>query len=146
MERKRLFIDIDGVLANIEKAYTEYKTLYPEQPYPQSQYGFFMEMEPIADAIETVNKLKLKYDIWILTAPSFKNPMCYTEKAYWIKKYFGESMLEKMIICSDKSICMGDYLIDDNDFGRGQNNFTGELIHFGSKKFPDWNTVHKYLA
>ena len=146
MERKRLFIDIDGVLADIEKSYTAYKELHPEQPYPQSQYGFFMELDTIKDAIDTVNKLVLKYDIWILTAPSFKNPMCYTEKAYWIRKHFGEGMLEKMIICSDKSICQGEYLIDDHDYGRGQNNFTGELIHFGSDKFPDWKTVFKYLG
>lgn len=39
--KKILYIDIDGVLANIAKSYNAYKEKYPEQPYPQSQYGFF---------------------------------------------------------------------------------------------------------
>ena len=39
----------------------------------------------------------------------------------------------------------GDYLIDNQLNGRGQDKFEGELIHFGSKKFPTWNEVIKYL-
>lgn len=143
--KKILYIDIDGVLANIAKSYNAYKEKYPEQPYPQSQYGFFMEMEPITHAIESVEFLAQYFDVWFLTAPSFKNPMCYTEKAYWIKKHFGEAMLEKLIICSNKSLCHGDYLIDDHNYGRGQDKFTGELIHFGTNKFPNWKVVSEYL-
>jgi hypothetical protein len=44
-------------------------------------------------------------------------------------------------ITPDKSLWMGDFLIDDHDSGRGQENFQGELIHFGSAKWPDWATV-----
>ena len=55
--KKILYIDIDGVLANITKSYNTYKEKYPEQPYPQSQYGFFMEMDPIEYAIESVKYL-----------------------------------------------------------------------------------------
>jgi hypothetical protein len=27
----------------------------------------------------------------------------------------------------------------------GQLDFEGEFIHFGSEKFPDWNSILKYL-
>lgn len=145
MRKKILYVDLDGVLANIEKSFNEYKEKVPEQPYPQSQYGFFMELEPITNAIKKVKELGKKYDVWFLTAPSFKNLMCYTEKAYWIKKHFGDEWVEKLIICSDKSLLCGDYLVDDHDYGRGQNNFTGQLIHFGSKNFKNWNDVYRYL-
>ena len=39
---------------------------------------------------------------------------------------------------------IGDYLIDDRRFN-GASEFTGEWIHFGSEKFPNWNSVLKYL-
>lgn len=143
--KKILYIDIDGVLANIAKQIDTFKNIFPTQPYPQSQYGFFMDMEPIDDAIDSVIKLTEFYDVWFLSAPSYKNPLCLAEKNYWIRKYFGIEMTEKLILSSNKGLCYGDYLIDDNAFGRGQDKFVGELIHFGSSKFPDWKTVISYL-
>ena len=35
-------------------------------------------------------------------------------------------------------------LIDDA-LEHGQSEFEGELVHFGSTKFPDWKTVVDYL-
>lgn len=143
--KKRLFIDMDGVLANIKDQHSKFAKLFPGQPYVQSQYGFFLGMEPIQDSIESVKELIEQFDVWILTAPSWKNPMCLAEKNYWIRENFGIELCEKIIMCSDKSICQGDYLIDDNDCGRGQENFSGELIHFTSSKFPTWIEVMAYL-
>jgi 5'(3')-deoxyribonucleotidase len=53
-------------------------------------------------------------------------------------------MLEKLILCPDKSLVKGDYLIDD-DIKHGQLTFEGEHIRFGSSNFPDWKSVIKYL-
>lgn len=145
MIKKRLFVDLDGVVADSDMQYKKYKNICPEQPYPQSQHGFFSTMTLIEDAQHYITLMKLKYDIWFLTAPSFKNLYSYTEKAIWVKNNFGEDMVEKLIYCSDKSICIGEYLIDNKYYGRGQNKFKGELILFGSKTFPDWKTVYKYL-
>jgi hypothetical protein len=39
---------------------------------------------------------------------------------------------------------MGDYLIDDRT-KNGAGEFKGELIHFGTDKFPDWDSVLEYL-
>tara|TARA_Y100001958_G_scaffold96541_1_gene66400 strand:- start:56 stop:244 length:189 start_codon:yes stop_codon:yes gene_type:complete len=39
----------------------------------------------------------------------------------------------------------GDYLIDDRLTHNGANEFEGEKIHFGSKDYPDWNSVATYL-
>ena len=44
-----------------------------------------------------------------------------------------------------KHFNIGDYLIDDRDAHNGSDKFTGEFIHFGSEKFPDWDSVVKYL-
>ena len=113
--------------------------------YPQSKVGFFLDLKPLEGAIEGMKTLQTKYSVYILTRPSIKNTNCYTEKAEWVKKYLGEEMLEKMIICPDKSLVKGDYLIDD-DNRHGQIEFEGEHIHFGKdERFKNWAQVVDYL-
>lgn len=124
---------------------TPFKTGEYKLKYPHSKVGFFLDLEPIEGAIEGMNTLMTKYDVWILTRPSIKNTHCYTEKAEWIKKYFGEDMLFKLILCPDKSLVKGDYLIDDDD-KHGQQDFEGEHIFFGKdERFMNWSQVVEYL-
>jgi 5'-nucleotidase len=138
---KRIYIDMDDTLCDFMGPFKsgEYKL-----KYPQSKVGFFLDLKPLDYAIEGVKELQTKYDVWILTRPSIKNTHCYTEKAEWIKKYLGEDMLNKLILCPDKSLVKGDYLIDD-DCKHGQPNFEGEWIPFGTRKFPNWKKIIEYL-
>ena len=103
-----------------------------------------MKLEPLPNAIESVNELKKEFDVWILTRPSFNNINCYSEKAQWVLDNLGYDMLEKTILCGDKSLVKGDYLIDDQG-NAGQENFEGEWIKFGSEKFKDWLTVMEFF-
>jgi 5'(3')-deoxyribonucleotidase len=143
-DKKRVYVDMDGVLCNFYKAAKQALTENPNQKYPQSQWGFFLKLEEIPGAIEGFRKLEEKYDLWILTRPSFRNVNCYTEKAQWIWDHLGFDVVEKTIMCGDKSLLKGDYLIDDMD-GAGQSSFEGEWIHFRSERFPDWKAVMDYL-
>lgn len=145
--KKRIFIDMDDVLCEYSKTYAEHLLSQPGIIYPQSQLGFFWGLPPIENAIDSVKNLidHTDYDPYILTAPSTKNPASYTEKRLWIEKYFGYEFTNKLIISPDKGIFKGDLLVDDNLSGQGQENFDGELIHFGSETFPNWNEVMKYL-
>ena len=135
---------MDGVICdfygNAKKAIQE----NPNQKFPQSQWGFFLKLPEVKDSINSINNLKEKYDVWILTRPSARNVNCYTEKAQWIWDHLGFDMLEKLIISSDKSLVKGDYLIDDQN-NANQDKFEGEWIKFGSDKFPDWSAVSSYL-
>lgn len=142
--KKRIYVDMDGVLCNFYKAAKQALTKNPKQKYPQAQWGFFLKLEEIPDAIDSFNKLKESYDVWILTRPSFRNVNCYTEKAQWVWDHLGYDVLEKTIISGDKSLLKGDYLIDDQ-LNANQENFEGELIRFGSEKFPNWKTIINYL-
>lgn len=143
--KKRIFIDLDGVCCDYRKGVMD-NILPPansnEENFPQSRLGFFILLEPIEGAIEAVNKLQEKYDVWILTRPSFPNLNCYTEKAIWVRKHLGYEMQKKLILAGDKSFLIGDYLIDDMTTD-GQDKFTGELILFGSKLYPTWKEVLK---
>lgn len=144
MKRKRIYVDMDGVLCNFLKAYLHDLQKNPSQKYPQAQWGFFLKLEEIPGAIEGFRKLQEKYDVWILTRPSFYNVNCFTEKAEWVLEHLGFDVLEKTILAGDKSLLKGDYLIDDQD-SYGQSDFEGEWIEFGSLRFPDWNSVVDYL-
>lgn len=144
MIKKRLFIDLDDTLCNYTGAFMSAKKENPNIEFPQSQWGFFVNLKPIEGAIETVKELMEHYDVWILTRASHKNPLCYTEKRLWVEKYFGEDFCEKLIICSNKNFLKGDYLIDDS-FLNGQPDFEGQWLHFGYGKYKNWNEVKNYL-
>lgn len=142
MSKEILYIDMDGVLCNYSKAYNEHLERNPEIKHPQSQYGFFTNLEPMEYCEHVVPDLMGEYDVYILTAPSTKNPLSYTEKRVWIEEHFGMELVRKLIMSPNKGLLKGDYLIDDNWTGNGQENFEGELIRFGSDLFPDWYAIN----
>jgi 5'-nucleotidase len=53
--------------------------------------------------------------------------------------------VKKLIICPNKSLLKGQYLIDYNHTGKGQEKFEGKLIHFGSDEFPNWEKVRAFF-
>lgn len=136
---------MDGVIFNFDKGVKDGKVSHPEHLFQQSRYGFFANLEPIEGAIEAVNKLREQYEVWILTRPSIQNLSCYSDKALSIEKYFGKEFLERLIMCTDKSLVKGDYLIDDSIL-HGQKGFEGKLIEFEKEPyFGSWENVLKYF-
>lgn len=132
---------MDGVIVDFDKSFNNNKH---RLKHPQSEPGFWVNLDPIQNAVESVNFLRNKYDVWILTAPSHKNAICYSEKRLSIEKLFDLEFCEKLIIANDKSLFKGDYLIDDA-VNKGQESFDGELIRFDSEKFPGWKEVIEYI-
>lgn len=141
----RIYIDMDGVLCNFAKAREEALARNPYQPFPQSQFGFWIDIEPIYGAIEAFNVLSEVHEVWILSKPSFDNLNSFSEKAYWVNKYFGPDVLRRLILCRNKSLLIGDYLIDDC-VNAHQREFQGKFIHFGTEEFPNWTKVLQYFA
>jgi 5'(3')-deoxyribonucleotidase len=131
---------MDGVLCDFYGAARKALKENPKQPFPQAQWGFFLKLKPIDGALEAFNYLFENYDVWILTRPSTRNVNCYTEKAQWVWDHLGEKAVDKLILSCDKNLLKGDYLIDDNHW-----DFEGEHIHFNTEKFPNWETVVKYI-
>jgi len=81
-----VYVDMDDVLCDYTRAYQEALTINPDIKYPQSQYGFFVNLPVIEGAVDAVNTLiqSKNYEVYILTAPSTRNPFSYTEKRVWI--------------------------------------------------------------
>lgn len=143
---KRIYIDMDGVLCDYKKNYIKHKEQFPEVVYPQSQYGFFLDLEPIPGSVEAFLKLSVIHDVWILTAPSYMNPLSYAEKNVWVKKHLGAEFVKKLIMCPNKSLMKGDYLIDDHEWTNWQGDFEGELLLIGSERFPDLKSTFPFFS
>ena len=139
---------MDFTLCDYAEGFQRHKSLHPNIQYPQSQPGLYMGLKPMPDAIETYQWIdqQPEFDVYILTAPSIKNPHCYSEKRIWVEKYLGTEVVNKLIISPNKGLNKGDYLIDDNVSGNGQENFEGEILQFGSINYPNWFSVKQYLA
>lgn len=144
VNKKIVYVDMDDTIADYRKSMLEnpYKL-----EYPQSVVGFYLGLEPIPMAIESVKYIDSLpgYDIWFLTAPSVINAHSYTEKRLWIEKYFGHDKCHQLILSPHKGLLLGHYLIDDITFGKGQESFTGKLIHYGSEDFSNWADIIKYF-
>ena len=65
-------------------------------------------------------------------------------KQKWVQKHFSEVFHKRLIISHHKDLLKGDFLIDDRG-DKGQADFEGQWIKFGSEEFPDWPTVTDYL-
>jgi 5'(3')-deoxyribonucleotidase len=144
--KKIVYVDMDNVLFNFSKARDEALLRNPSIAFPHSQVDFFRKLEPIENAMWSIKTLDKHFDTYILTAPSTLNPMSYMEKMLCIRDHLGQAFIEKLIISKHKHLNKGDYLIDDMASGCGQDKFEGELIQFGSEKFPNWQSVINYLV
>jgi len=142
-----IYVDMDGVLCDYITAATKAIVNNPAIQFPQSQYGFFTKLDPIQNAIRSYKRLcaHLNFDVYILTKPSYQNPLCYTEKRMWVEKYLGFTAVENLIICGHKNLLIGEYLIDDFIDGAGQDKFLGTHIHFGSSEYPNWYSIMQYF-
>ncbi len=142
-----IYIDMDDVLCDYSSAFSKAVAETPNIAFPQSQYGFYANLAPLPGAIEGVQKFinSDRFEPYILTSPSTRNPFSYTEKRVWIEKHFGLEFTEKLIISPNKGLLKGDFLVDDLISGRGRESFEGQLIHFGSSNFRNWTSVVNYL-
>ena len=112
---------------------------------PDEIPGIFSLMDPMPGAIEAVELISKKYDVFILSTAPWDNPSAWSDKLSWVKKYFGEVFYKRIIITHRKDLVKGDYLIDDRG-KNGASEFEGEWIPFGSERFPDWPSVVEYLS
>lgn len=142
-----IYVDMDDTLCDFKGAYYRYSQTHPDIKFPQSIPNFFCELAPLPDAIETFQWLSAQpqFDVFILTAPSVKNPLCYTEKRLWIEDHLGFEATKQLVISRHKHLQKGHYLIDDQVTGRGQDQFEGIVIQFGSSAFPNWRSVRAYF-
>lgn len=146
MSKKRLYFDMDGVIVDFDSALKlqSEETLKEYEGREDEIPGLFGRMQPMPGAIEAVRRLNEIYDCYILSTAPWGNPSAWSDKVIWITRYLDDVFHKKMVITHCKHLCKGDILIDDRD-KHGVRDFEGEWIHFGSERFPDWDSVLDYL-
>lgn len=146
MGKKILYVDMDNVLVDFESGLNKIDKPVREQykDHEDDIPGIFSLMDPMPDAIESFNLLANYFEIYILTTAPWENPTALSDKRNWIKKYLPEKGYKRLIITHHKNLNKGDFIIDDR-LARGVDKFEGEHIHFGTPKFPNWESVKSYL-
>jgi 5'(3')-deoxyribonucleotidase len=157
--KKILYVDMDGVLANFDKKVLEINpsiiTLSSHAPNYEERFKMvekvmmdnprmFLDLEPIEGSIEAVKRLWEHYDILFLSTPCWLVPESYMDKRHWIQKYFGDVAKDRLILSQRKELNMGDFLVDDR-LSNGAEYFWGKHLHFGHGEYPTWVEVEKFL-
>ena len=145
--KKIVYFDMDNVLVNFQsgidaipiEVQKEYEGQLDNVP------GIFSIMKPNSEMVDLFNKLSddARYDVYILSTSPWDNPTAASDKVEWVKKYLPKAY-KRVILSHNKHLNAGDYLIDDRT-ANGAGQFGGELIQYGTEKFPTVKSIENYL-
>jgi len=146
---KRIAVDMDGVLADVESQFSNW---YYEQygvhvPYEQRAGkpegegfpdkdavrrfvftpGFFRTLPVMPGAVDALKQLDDKYEVFIVSA-AMEFPQSLSEKLEWINQHLPFIPWSRIVFCGDKSLIQADYMIDDHP--KNLDKFNGETIMF----------------
>jgi 5'(3')-deoxyribonucleotidase len=143
---KILYIDMDNVLVDFPSAFHHIDPTLLDQHADNKDdiAGIFSLMTPMPGAVEAFEELAALFETYILSTSPWDNPTAWSDKLLWVKRYLGPQAYKRLILTHHKHLNAGDYLIDDRT-KNGADRFGGELILFGSERFPDWRAVSAYL-
>ena len=134
MNKYRIFIDMDGVIADFESA-AEAEALV-KGVTKLSRPDLFVNYRALGvidGAIEAVAKLNADHEVFIASTPPWTRPEVWGHKREWIGEHF-PYLKRRIILTHRKDLLIGDILIDDSRF-RGQPDFQGEWFWFNK----NWN-------
>jgi 5'-nucleotidase len=163
-------VDMDGVVADFEfghRRMCEQMGLAPElagvdrdnwdilgtvsDPAIRSQIlagwhapGFFADLPPIPGAVNAVHLLASQHLIFFCTAPLKNHATCASEKIAWVSRYFGEEFASRVIISSDKTLVMGDVLVDDRPTIHGVNSSPSWTHHLFAQPYNQKARQHRW--
>lgn len=86
--------------------------------------GFFRHLPVMDDAVDVLKEMNQRYEIFIVSA-AVEFPNSLKDKHDWLLEYFPYFTWKQLVLCGDKRMIMGDYMIDDH---------LKNLIHFKGKK------------
>ncbi len=129
----RLYIDMDGTVADFEKAM---RARNIPASLAKMVPGLYADLDPIPGAVEAINELTRwgLLDLMICTKAPDKNPYSICEKMFWIDRHL-PVMHGRVIVTPDKG-CMGynrDFIIDDFPHWANAHSFRGTRVLFGDE-------------
>lgn len=147
-KQKIVYFDMDNTLVNFESGLNQIpsavKELYGDEL--DNVPKVFSLMKPIKEMVDLYNEMAEdeRFDCYILSTAPWDNPTAASDKVAWVKKYLPKNGYKRLILSHNKHLNIGDYLIDDRT-ANGAGEFTGELIQYGTKKYPTAQSIKTYL-
>lgn len=144
--RKILHVDMDNVLVDFPSGLARVPghTLRAYQGRADEIPGLFSLMDPLPGAVEAFTELAGLFDAYVLSTAPWENPSAWSAKLLWVKRHLGAAARKRLILTHHKDLVRGEFLVDDRE-KNGAGRFAGELLLFGSARFPDWAAVLAYL-
>lgn len=146
MSKKRLIVDMDGVMADVyqqfikmdEEEFGVRKTLEEIQGKIEREAfknerayvfrkGFFREAPVMEDSKDAVRLLNDKYELFIVSA-AMEFPHSLPEKLEWLQEHFPFLTWHQLVFCGSKTVIQGDIMIDDHY--KNLDHFPGRTILF----------------
>lgn len=145
---ERVIIDMDEVIADPMNAmiswyqkeyglpvdYTRMKGSwligFPEQHHQLvrgrlNEPGFFRDLPVMADSVDVLKEMNKQYEIFIVSAAT-EFPHSLKDKYDWLMEHFPFFTWKQLVLCGEKRMVYGDYMIDDH---------VRHLQHFNGKKY-----------
>ena len=172
MNRKRIALDMDEVIADVIPAFLDlYEAqlgirLDKEAYWGKKIYqlpgasmvrdalfdkGFFADLPLIEGSREGVEWLNQHFEVFIVSAAmEFRNSL--EDKFDWLQRHFPFLHWKNFVFCGDKSIIQADYMIDDHPFNLAAFEGKGLLFtaphNIGENRFErvnDWTEVRAFF-
>lgn len=146
--KKTLYIDMDNVLVDFRSAFdrVENELLEKFKENKDDIPGIFALMDPVKDAIQSIEFLAKHFEVYILSTAPWDNPSAWHDKLLWIKEHLPEIGYKRLILSHNKHLNIGDYIIDDRT-KNGVDKFQGQHLHFGEDgDYKTWKEVVDFLC
>jgi 5'-nucleotidase len=149
MKKERVIIDMDEVIADpmgdmIDWYMKEYKLEVDREKMLSGSWlrgfpdhhqelvkerllsvGFFRNLPVMEDSVEVIREMNKKYEVYIVSA-AMEFPNSLKDKLEWLIEHFPFLTWKQVVLCGDKKLIAGDYMIDDH---------VRNLEHFVGKKY-----------
>ncbi|WP_270321441.1 5' nucleotidase, NT5C type [Weissella confusa] len=150
MNKPKLFLDMDNVLVDTLLILNAIDMGGETVVKPDQIPGIFRDLPPVPGAIDSVNKLRDYYELYILSTAPWQNASAWQDKLIWLQHHFGDDekspFYKRVILAHDKSLSRTPeaILVDDRPYhgasGWDDAKMDSQWVQYGYEPKMTWQT------